>query len=396
MPTSSTDSELELPEQIEALSRELADRNPELAGRAPRLEETLLSASQQLRIAAQLIEHSPDLICVVDRHYVYQMANPAYARYYGWPAQDVIGRTVQEVLGSEAFKSVRPYLDRCLRGEIVRYERPLPLPGGPQRDLEVNYYPLKHGEGPVEQVLVVIRDSTERKEVERLKAEFISSVSHELRTPLTSIVGSLGLLNSGVAGELSPQAKTLVDIAHRNSERLTSLVNDLLDVGQIEAGTMAVEVRPVDLMAVIQEAIEANRADAAQSGIQLVLQQGVPGVKVRADAARLRQVLANLLSNAIKFSPRHGTVTIYLTRGPGSVRIAVTDQGSGIPEGFRTRMFQKFTQADASDARPTGGAGLGLSIAKAVMERLGGRIGFNAEPGQGTTFYFELPEWCER
>jgi PAS domain S-box-containing protein len=387
----------ELIEEIEALRRQLVDCKADLARRTRHPEETLLSASQQLRIAAQVIEHSPDLICVVDRHYVYRMVNPAYAGRYQRPAQEMVGYTIEQVLGREAFEQLRPQLDRCLAGEAVYYERRLPLPDGRERDLEISHYPLGAGAGeaPVEQVIMVIRDITERKEVEQLKNEFISIVSHELRTPLTSIAGALGLLCGGIAGELSPQAKALVEVAHRNSERLALLVNDLLDVGQIESGKMTVEVQPVDLMVVAQEALEANRGHATRCGVHLVLQEGASGVKVCADRTRLLQVLTNLLSNAIKFSPPHGTVTISLTRGPGSVRLAVTDQGSGIPEAFRARVFQKFAQADASDARARGGAGLGLSIAKAVVERLGGRIGFDTEPGWGTTFYFELPVCAE-
>jgi PAS domain S-box-containing protein len=238
-----------------------------------------------------------------------------------------------------------------------------------------------------------LSDITQRKRVERMKNEFVSTVSHELRTPLTSIAGSLGLLNGGVAGELPDKAKALVEIAYRNSERLVRLITDILDIDKIESGKMDFALQPVDLMLAIDEALVINRAFAAQFKVQLALEQGLPGVKVYADPDRLMQVLTNLLSNAAKFSPPGETVTVRAIRVQDSLRVAITDRGPGIPEEFRDRIFQKFAQADTSDARAKGGTGLGLSIAKAIVEKFGGHIGFESRVGVGTTFYVDLPEW---
>lgn len=236
---------------------------------------------------------------------------------------------------------------------------------------------------------------TERKRIDLLKNEFVSTVSHELRTPLTSIRGSLGLLAGGVAGDLPPSAKTMVDIAYKNSERLIRLINDILDIEKIANGKMAFHLKPQDLVALIEQAIEANRPYGAQFGVDFQLIQALPDVKVLTDSDRLMQVLTNLLSNAAKFSPAGDTVFISMLRLPGSVRVTVTDHGPGIPEEFQQRIFQKFVQADASDTRQKGGTGLGLSIARAIVERLGGKIGFTTAPNQGTTFYFDFPEWQE-
>ncbi len=236
-------------------------------------------------------------------------------------------------------------------------------------------------------------DITERKQVDRLKSEFVSVVSHELRTPLTSIRGSLGLIAGGVAGDVSPNAKSLVDIAYKNSERLVLLINDILDIEKIESGRMVFDNHPIELMPLLEQAIEANCGYASQYDIELSLTKSLPGAKVNADQGRLSQVLTNLISNAAKFSPRDGIVEIAATRRKSYVRVTVSDHGAGIPEEFHSRIFQKFAQADSSDKRQRGGTGLGLSICKAIVEKLGGRIGFETQPNVGTTFFFDLPEW---
>lgn len=235
------------------------------------------------------------------------------------------------------------------------------------------------------------RDITERKAVERMKTEFISVVSHELRTPLTSIRGSLGLLAGGVAGSLSDQGKQLVDIALNNSDRLTRLINDILDIEKIESGKMEFRFEPVSMASLVRQAVEANRAYADLFGVNLAIGETEAQTDVYADPDRLLQVLANLISNAAKFSPRGGTVVISLAVEGGQVWVRVADQGPGIPEEFRSRIFQKFAQADSSDTRQKGGTGLGLSISKAIVEHLGGDIGYETELGVGTTFYFLLP-----
>lgn len=228
---------------------------------------------------------------------------------------------------------------------------------------------------------------------ERLKNEFISTVSHELRTPLTSIRGSLGLLAGGVAGNLPPQAHSLIDIALSNSERLVRLINDLLDIEKIESGKMVFRLEPLEIGPLVAQAVAGTTAYAGQLGVRISLEDRAPAARVLADPDRLTQVLANLLSNAAKFSPAGARVEVLITRDQGSVRVAVTDRGPGIADDFRHRIFQKFAQADSSDTRQKGGTGLGLSISKAIIDRHGGDIGFDSRPGQGTTFFFLLPEW---
>ena len=226
----------------------------------------------------------------------------------------------------------------------------------------------------------------ERKAVERMKNDFIATVNHELRTPLTSMLGSLGLVREGSAGALPAEARKFIDMAYENSERLVALVNDILDIERIETGRLPMRIEIVDTGALLQRALELNEAYAERLGVRLVLAAGA-AAPVRADPDRLMQVLANLLSNAAKFSPAGGKVTVSSALAGERVRISVADRGPGIPAEFRPRLFGRFEQADGTQS----GTGLGLAISKALVERMGGRIGCDSEPGRGATFWFELP-----
>lgn len=234
-------------------------------------------------------------------------------------------------------------------------------------------------------------DLTEQRRMERLKDEFISVVNHELRTPLTSISGALGLMLGGVVGELPAQARSLADVAHKNCGRLARLIDDMLDVQKIESGNVSLSIVPVELVSTIQAAIEASSAFAAHYGVTVAMSSEVASLTAHADPDRLHQVLSNLLSNAAKYSPTGGRVDVALRLVPGGARVEVSDRGSGISEEFRERVFGKFAQADSSTTRRKGGTGLGLAISKAIVEGLGGTIGFCAREGGGTTFHFEIP-----
>jgi len=236
------------------------------------------------------------------------------------------------------------------------------------------------------------KEAAERKRLEQVKNEFVSTVSHELRTPLTSIRGSLGLLAGGAVGKFEPAAKNLVDVALRSAERLIRLINDILDIDKIEAGKLQFDIRPVDLVPLAEHALQATGDFARQYGVQFTLVEAPPSVTVQADADRLTQVLTNLLSNAAKFSPKGASVDVSIAPQGGKVRVSVRDRGPGLPEEFQRKIFQRFAQADTSDTRQKGGTGLGLSISKAIIDRLGGRVGFDTKLGEGTTFYFELPQ----
>ncbi|MDO8343552.1 MAG: PAS domain-containing protein [Cellvibrio sp.] len=236
-----------------------------------------------------------------------------------------------------------------------------------------------------------IQDITERKRIEQMKNEFVSAVSHELRTPLTSISGSLGLVTSGVLGELPEKVQSMLGIAHKNAKRLTLLINDLLDMEKILAGKMEFDIQEQSLLSILEASLESNKAYADSYGIALVLQVEAGDLHARVDAQRLQQVLTNFISNAVKFSPSEGQVEIRLSQQGDQALIAIVDHGPGISEEFRAHIFQKFSQADSSDSRQRGGTGLGLSISKAFVERMQGRIGFESVVGEGATFYAAFP-----
>jgi signal transduction histidine kinase len=234
-------------------------------------------------------------------------------------------------------------------------------------------------------------DITASKQAEQAKTEFVSTVSHELRTPLTSIKGALGLINSGVLGEVPAYLKPMLDIANKNSVRLSSLINDLLDMEKVLAGGVHFEFQDQPLLPLVEQTIETIRPYGEPLKVGFALTVMDASLKVRVDGPRLHQVLANLLSNAAKFSPADSQVEIRVIRHGEMGRVEVQDCGSGIAPEFRGRIFQKFSQADSSDTRQKGGAGLGLAISKEMIERMNGRIGFVSEAGKGSCFYFELP-----
>lgn len=247
-------------------------------------------------------------------------------------------------------------------------------------------------EGAPYRVSGTFQDITRLKEAARLKDEFISVVSHELRTPLTSINGSLGLLTGGVAGSLPTTARSMLEVAHRNSRRLVHLINDLLDVQKIEAGQLTINPQPCSLNDLLHQALEANQMYGTRLGVRFELKNGTPDVSLRVDPERFQQVMANLLSNAAKFSPEGRVVDVGAARpAPDQVRVYVRDRGKGIPEAFRDRIFQPFAQADSSNTRRKGGTGLGLNITRSIIQLHGGRIDFESVPGEGTTFFFDLP-----
>jgi signal transduction histidine kinase len=244
-------------------------------------------------------------------------------------------------------------------------------------------------------LLRALRYATERKRLERLKDEFVSTVSHELRTPLTSIAGSLGLLMGKAAGTLSEPAARLLEIAHNNSRRLVRLVNDILDIEKLESGHAVFDFKCVDVKSLVEQTAEALRGYAEGHRVKIRIEATAAADQVRADSDRLAQVITNLLSNAIKFSPPDSEVVAAIEQEAGSdlVRITVRDRGLGIQPDFKSRIFERFAQADATNARRMGGTGLGLSIAKQIVDRLGGEIGFADAPGGGTIFHVELLVW---
>jgi PAS domain S-box-containing protein len=356
--------------------------------------ETALA--EQAQHTQAVLDNMVDGIITIDQAGVIGSFNPAAERIFGYASAEVVGRNVSMLMPSPHRDAHDGYLRSYQATGVARII-------GIGREVEGrrhdgSLFPMDLAISEITRqgqpmYVGMVRDITERKRMERMKSEFVSTVSHELRTPLTSITGALGLIAGGALGELPEQAQQMIAIAQKNSHRLTHLINDLLDMEKIAAGKLHFEMRPQALMPLVEQALEANRPYGAERRVNLVLQDETAGAEVRVDGQRLMQVLANLLSNAIKFSPEGGTVEISVQAAAGRARVAVADHGPGIPESFRASIFQKFSQADASDTRQKGGTGLGLAITRELVERMGGRIGFDSVEGDGATFYFDLPLW---
>lgn len=224
-----------------------------------------------------------------------------------------------------------------------------------------------------------------------VKSQFVSVVSHELRTPLTSINGALGLLRTGAYDNDPAKARNILEIAHKNSIRLSALINDLLDLQKLESGQMSYEFDDVDLADIVEECMGSMDAFAHTYGITFDYSAPRDTILVTADRDRLHQVLDNLLSNAIKFSRRGAKVEVRVRRTAARAWVEVQDHGIGIPPNSREKVFGKFTQVDSSDRRSHGGTGLGLCIAQEIMAAHGGSVDYTSTLGEGTTFVIDFP-----
>jgi PAS domain S-box-containing protein len=374
--------------RAQTVERLVSERTDELA-----IATKALQASENFVRA--IVETVVDGIITIDAEGIIQSLNPAAERIFGYSASEALGQNVKILMPE-------PY-----RGEHDSYIRNYHETGdakiiGSGREVEGcrkdgSVFPVDlavsemHMDGR-RMFTGIARDITDRKQAEQAKTEFISTVSHELRTPLTSIKGSLGLMKAGVAGPVPDEVHDLLKIAYDNSDRLVRLINDMLDIEKIAVGKMEFRMAPLDLSELVELAITSNKGYGEVHDVTFALTDTLPEAVVSGDTDRLMQVLANLMSNAAKFSPAGGQVDLSLTRVGESFRVAVRDRGPGIPEDYRDRVFEKFSQADSSDTRQKGGTGLGLSICKAIVDGHGGKLRFETKARGGTTFYFELPE----
>lgn len=345
-------------------------------------QQALRDSSEHM---AAVVDNAPDAILIVDDQGNISSANRAAEAIFACPAEQLIQKNavslfVESKAGSD--------------NELSHHVESIAIRATGERfpcDISRGAFKLSEH---ARQVLIV-RDITERKNMERTKNEFISVVSHELRTPLTAIRGSLGLLRGGVAGPLPKLGGDMVGMAYENTERLARMINDLLDMQKMEAGMMEFDFAIHSLLLMLQSACASNQPYAAQCGVNIVIEGEVPDVCLRVDEGRFQQVMSNLLSNACKFSPDGSSVALVakIVQEPQGrhVRIEIRDRGQGIPAEFRSKMFSRFAQADSSDTRKKGGTGLGLSITRDIVQLMDGTIDYESEPGQGTTFFVVLP-----
>jgi PAS domain S-box-containing protein len=358
-----------------------------------------------------VIEVLSEGIAVIQADGSISSLNESGARMVGAARPELIGRLLLDLRwhairedGSSLPHSEHPALVTLQTGKAIQNF----VMGLHQRDhsirwLSVNTYPLskRPGEPPYAaaasftDITEHVRHEREMREsydaLDRLTHEFIGIVSHELRTPLTAIRGALSLLESDAFATLPPKAHTLLNIARTNTERLMRIINNILDLDQLESGQMVLNVVEVDPALLMQDVV-ASIAEAAEGKhITIVTEIALPPV-LKTDRERLMHVLKHLLSNAVKFSPMSAEVRLRAsTPSPECVLFEVIDHGIGIPDTLLDRMFKSFAQANMSDTRAPGSAGLGLAIARSTVERLGGRIGVESEQHVRTRFWFELP-----
>jgi PAS domain S-box-containing protein len=360
-----------------------------------RVEERTRSLRQVTRQSELLVNSVGDGIYGVDRHGLITFVNPAAAQSLGYEPRRLIGQDAHATFHAPAgpgtpFPSEHCYIVEAIRDGVMTNaeEDNYVRADGREIPVEVTATPLTD-DGTTLGAVVVFRDVTQRREVDRLKSEFVSMVSHELRTPLTAIRGSLGLLAGGALGPLTPPATRMVDIALISSERLTRLINEILDLERMDAGALPMELGDHSARSLIDTAMGQASVLALEAGVSVRVLRAEGDV--RADADRVVQTLLNLLGNAIKFSDPGLEVTVQAARRGSFVEFEVSDAGRGIPADKLDAVFARFQQVDSSDAREKGGSGLGLAISRSIVERLGGRIWAANNPGGGASFRFTLP-----
>jgi PAS domain S-box-containing protein len=318
--------------------------------------------------------------------------NLAGQRIFGYSQEELVGRHLRTIVPGTSLDPER-FLRTAKRipiGEVVEMEGR--RKNGESFPLEVALSEFQTADG--RRFAGSLRDISERRAVERLKAEFVSTVSHDLRTPLTSIRGSLSLLAAGTLGELPEPAREAVTIAERNTIRLVALINDILDLEKLHPGRKSMQFASTPIQAVFDIAMEEIQEVARGEGIEIEI--APTQARAFADSQRLVQVLVNLLSNALKFSPRGSVVNVWAEGKPGWVVVFVKDRGCGVPRSSQASIFERFHQIATPGSGRNPGTGLGLAICRSIVEQHGGSIGVESSEGEGSTFWFRTPTMLRR
>jgi PAS domain S-box-containing protein len=372
-----------------------ADNTALRRGLEKRVEEQTADLRRLARQNEVLITSVGDGVYGVDHDGKVTFVNPSGAAALGYSTAELEGRRAHDTFHApredgSPFPWTGCYVHEAITHGVLTHaeEDEYIRADGSTFPVEITASPLLD-ESEVRGAVVVFRDVTQRREVDRMKNEFLSVVSHELRTPLTSIRGSLGLLAGGRLGELPERAASLVAVAVQNSERLTRLINDLLDIERMDAGVSPMEVSALDVHELLEAA--AHQIEGMATSLGLRVEITAAWGRVLADEDRIIQTLMNLLGNALKFSEPGSSVQLDARPEGAEVHFRVSDHGRGIPEDKLESIFERFEQVDSSDTRQKGGTGLGLTISRGIVERLGGRIWVESELGAGTVVHFTLP-----
>jgi PAS domain S-box-containing protein len=332
-----------------------------------------------------LVEALPDMVFRLSCDGVFVDVHAPHEELLLLPRDVFIGRRAIDVMPPEITNTLSKATERArleMAPQVIEYR--LELRDVP-RDYEARIVP-----GLGTDFLVVVRDVSERKTLDLLKNEFISTVSHELRTPLTAIQGTLGLLSGGVLGPLGTEARELVGAALTNTERLSRLINDILDLDRVTRQGFELQIYPQELMPLIERAINESAMFAAEFEVAYVVEEVSRTAKASVDADRFMQVMNNLLSNAAKYGNSQDVVHVGIERTGDFWRVYVRNRGAPIPDSFRRRVFSRFAVLDGTDMRSRHGTGLGLAITKSLVERMGGQIDYLSTT-ESTEFFLTLP-----
>jgi PAS domain S-box-containing protein len=366
----------------------------EIFRRAQEIQYSNMRLRESEEILRLFIDSSKDYAFIIldPDGYIFNW-NSGAERIKGYRAAEIIGKNFSIFYTEEDIKNNRPQFELRMAKETGRYEAEgwRVRKDGSEFIANVVITPIYDAKKNLIGYGKVISDLTESKMVEQLKNEFVSIVSHELRTPLTSIHGAISLILGGAVGEYPIKIRDLLTIANTNCGRLIRLINDILDIEKIEANKTQFHFHVCNLGNLVKEAAAINQMYAEKFNVRINCAT-LDNIEIKTDSNRLTQVLTNLISNAVKFSKQGSVVTLSMSRENGRVKISVQDNGSGVPEEFKSKIFQKFSQADMSSSRSEPGTGLGLAISKAIIKKLGGELQFESKVGEGANFYFDLPE----
>ncbi len=347
------------------------------------MADALADASAKERA---IVSYAQEVICCLDADGRFTRLNPASEKVWGFKAEELIGKSVLEMVVADDLANTRSALsDVIARGASTSLENRLSCKDGASIDMLWSVYWSEKEKS----LFCVVYNISERKQIERLKQEFYSMITHDLRSPLTAVFGMIKLLDAGAFGQLPELARTKLVVAERNVERLLTLINDLLDIEKLESGKMPLEKRATDMASVVEQSVQAVETSAQRKQIELIID--CPPITCFADGGRLVQVTVNLLSNAIKFSPEKSSITISCGLEGDHVCLSVKDQGRGIPAHLKESIFKRFEQVAVADSRRNAGTGLGLSICQQIIEAHQGEIGVQSEEGKGSTFWFKIP-----
>lgn len=350
--------------------------------------------AEKEQLLSTFVKHAPVAVAMFDKSVSYIAASDRWYEDYGLKGEDILGKSHYDIF-PEIVQNHPEWLGihkRAIAGEVIRQdEEKFVRDDGREAWLRYELHPWYKSKGEIGGLIMFTEDITERKRLDIIKDEFVSTVNHELRTPLTSIQGSLGLLKVLAANKLDEKAERLLNISYENCGHLALLVNDILDSEKIAAGKMKYNFEVAEMMPLIESIIEQHQHYADKFKVLLSITDKAHGVYAKIDQHRFTQALGNLLSNAAKFSPESEIVTISVREENARIIISVSDKGPGIPKAFHSKIFNKFAQADSSSTRKKGGTGLGLNITKSILDAMGGDIYFETSEGKGTVFTIELP-----